>query len=73
METDAEGYTRDNEQLNKRLYEKYFLRQRAKEGRICLSLMSVADMGIREVLCTSKSDSDYIENMKTGDKFDNWV
>ena len=43
------------------------------KGGYVSPLMSVADMGISEVLCTSKPDSDYIENMKTGDKFDNWI
>lgn len=43
------------------------------KGGYVSPLMSVADMGIREVLCSSTSGTDYIEDMKTGDKFDNWI
>lgn len=43
------------------------------KDRYVSPLMSLAEMEISEVLCTSTPDSDYIEDMRAGDKFDNWI
>lgn len=44
-----------------------------RSDRYVSPMMSLVEMGIREILCSSKPGSDSIEDMTTGDKFDNWI
>ena len=44
-----------------------------REGKYASPLVSVALIEVSEILCSSKPGSDSIEDMTTGDKFDNWI
>ena len=44
-----------------------------REGNYASPLVSVTLIEVSEILCSSKPGSDSIEDMITGDKFDNWI
>ena len=72
MESDNEGYSRDNEITNQ--YYMKTLTNGNLQGRqkYVAPFVSETQIDVSQVLCSSPN-SDFVEDMTTGDKFDNWI